>query len=47
MKATNLFPHLEETYYKKLGHIRGAIHDGVSGLIVQVTLLVLNQFINL
>lgn len=47
MKATNLFPHLEETYYKKLGPIRGAIHDGVSGLIVQVTLLVLNQFINL
>jgi hypothetical protein len=39
MKATKLFPHLEETYYKKLGTIKSMIHDGVSGLIVQITLL--------
>jgi hypothetical protein len=47
MKATKLFPHLEETYYKNLGPIRGAIHDGVSGLFVQITLLVLFLFLNL
>jgi len=41
MKATKLFPYLEETYYKNLGPINGVIHDGVSGLIVQVTLLVI------
>ena len=41
MKLTKLFPHLDDTYYKKLGHIRGAYHDGVSGLIVQLTLLIL------
>lgn len=41
MKWSKLFPHLEETYYKQLGHLNGAYHDGVSGLIVQVTLLVL------
>ena len=41
MKWSKLFPHLEETYYKQLGHLNGAYHDGVSGLIVQVTLLIL------
>ena len=41
MKATNLFPYLEETYYKNLGEFKGAIHDGVSVLIVQITLLVI------
>ena len=39
MKATKLFPHLDESYYKNLGPVNGAIHDGVSGLIVQTTLL--------
>ena len=47
MKATKLFPYLEETYYKNLGPVRGAIHDGVSGLFVQITLLVLFIFLNL
>lgn len=47
MKATKLFPYLEETYYKNLGPVRGAIHDGVSGLFVQITLLVLFLFLNL
>jgi len=41
MKATKLLPYLEETYYKNLGAVNGVIHDGVSGLIVQVTLLVI------
>ena len=41
MKYSKLFPHLDETYYKNLGPINGAIHDGVSGLIVQITLLML------
>lgn len=41
MKATGLFPHLDNTYYKNLGNLKGAIHDGVSGLIVQITLIVL------
>ena len=41
MKASKLFPHLEATYYKELGHLGGAYHDGISGLIVQATLLFL------
>lgn len=39
MKMTKLFPHLDATYYKNLGNVNGAIHDGVSGLFVQITLL--------
>ena len=39
MKSSKLFPHLEATYYKNLGQIKGVIHDGVSGLAVQITLL--------
>ena len=39
MKWTKLFPHLERTYYKNLGVVKSVIHDGVSGLIVQLTLL--------
>jgi len=41
MKFSKLFPTLDETYYKDLGTIRGMYHDGVSGLIVQVTILLL------
>lgn len=45
MKFSGLFPILEETYYKRLeangGVIRSMYHDGISGLIVQCTLLVL------
>ena len=44
MKLSGLFPILEATYYKKLeangGVIRSMYHDGISGLIVQTTLLV-------
>jgi hypothetical protein len=42
MKATGLFPHLDATYYRGLGPVRGAIHDGVSGLIVQIVVLLYN-----
>lgn len=41
MKWSKLFPYLEKYYYDKLGVIRGMYHDGISGLIVQITLLFL------
>lgn len=41
MQYSQLYPILNETYYKKLGKITGFYHDGVSGLIVQITLFVL------
>lgn len=41
MQYSNLFPILNDTYYKYLGPIRGFYHDGISGLIVQITLLVI------
>jgi len=41
MKWSNLFPYLQLYYYDKLGVIRSMYHDGISGLIVQITLLVL------
>jgi len=46
MKFSKLFPNLDETYYKNLGPIRGMYHDGVSGIIVQITLLLLNNFVS-
>ena len=41
MKATKLFPHLDEYYYKPLGLIRSMYHDGISGLIVQLTIFMI------
>ena len=41
MKASNMFPHLDRTYYKNLGTLGGMWADGCSGLWVQCTLLVL------
>lgn len=41
MKWSKLFPYLEKYYYDKLGVAGGMYHDGVSGLIVQATLLLL------
>lgn len=42
MKFSKLFPILEQTYYKNLekdhGVFRSMYHDGISGLIVQITL---------
>jgi len=45
MKWSNLFPHLENTYYKNLGLIRSLYHDGISGLIVQITIIYILIFI--
>ena len=41
MKFSKLFPHLVDTYYKNLGTARSMYTDGVSGIIVQVTLLII------
>ena len=46
MKFSKLFPFLDETYYKHLGTIRSMYHDGISGLIVQITLFIIFLFIN-
>jgi len=46
MKFSKLFPNLDETYYKNLGTIRGMYHDGVSGIIVQLTLFIVNYYLN-
>ena len=40
MKWSKLFPYLQRHYYDKLGLVRSLYHDGISGLIVQLTLLV-------
>jgi hypothetical protein len=45
MKFSKLFPDLDETYYKNLGPIRAMYHDGVSGLIVQITILFIINFV--
>ena len=47
MKGSKLFPHLEKHYYDKLGVARSIYTDGVSGLIVQFTLLVIYNLFNL
>lgn len=39
IKFSQLFPYLVETYYKHLGVPRSMYLDGVSGVIVQLTLL--------
>lgn len=39
IKYSNLFPYLVESYYNKLGTNRTMYLDGVSGIIVQSTLL--------
>ena len=41
MKGSKLFPHLDKHYYDKLGVTRSMYTDGVSGLIVQSTLLII------
>jgi len=47
MKMSNLFPHLVNTYYKKLGVFRSMYTDGISGLIVQSTLLLILYLMHL
>ena len=44
MKATKLFPHLDKHYYENLGTLRGMYLDGISGLIVQSTILIIIFF---
>jgi H+/gluconate symporter-like permease len=39
IKFSKLFPHLVDTYYDKLGTYRSMYTDGISGIIVQTTLL--------
>ena len=46
MKVSNLFPNLDETYYKELGTLRSMYHDGISGLIVQLTLILFMLYIS-
>ena len=41
MKWSKLFPYLEKHYYDKLGVVRSMYTDGVSGLVVQSTLLII------
>jgi hypothetical protein len=41
MKLSGLFPYLDRYYYNNLGVFRSMYHDGVSGLIAQITLLLL------
>ena len=45
MQYSKLFPILSETYYKHLGKFKGFYHDGISGLIVQINVLVVLYFI--
>ena len=45
MKWSKLFPHLQEHYYDKLGLVRSMYHDGISGLIVQITILTIILFV--
>ena len=47
MKWSGLFPHLQKYYYDKLGVVRSMYHDGISGLIVQITLIILLNFFKL
>ena len=43
--STRLFPIISNTYYKDLGKIRSMVTDGESGLIVNLTLLILIRYI--
>jgi hypothetical protein len=47
MKASKLFPYLSNSYYKKLGPINAAYTDGVSGLIVQITMIMIYYVLNI
>lgn len=41
IKQSKLFPYLVNTYYKQLGVPRSMYLDGISGIIVQTTLLII------
>jgi len=40
IKLSHLFPHLVDTYYHNLGTYSSMYTDGISGLIVQTTLII-------
>jgi hypothetical protein len=46
MKFSKLFPILDATYYKQLGIFRSMYHDGISGVIVQITLFIIYLIFN-
>lgn len=46
IKESKLFPHLVTNYYNNLGVCRSMYVDGISGLIVQSTLLVYLKLLN-
>ena len=46
MKFSKLFPHLVDTYYDNLGTYRSMYTDGISGIIVQNTLLIVLLLLN-
>ena len=46
IKFSKLFPHLVDTYYDNLGTYRSMYTDGISGLIVQNTLLIVLLLFN-
>jgi len=46
MKWSKLFPYLEKYYYNKLGLFRSMYCDGVSGIVVNSTILVIYHIIS-
>ena len=47
IKFSKLFPHLVDTYYDNLGTYRSMYTDGISGIVVQTTLLTSLYLFNL
>jgi len=45
--STKLFPIISNTYYRDLGKLRSMVTDGESGLIVNLTLLILIRYMRL
>tara|TARA_B100001175_G_scaffold182383_1_gene154842 strand:- start:289 stop:747 length:459 start_codon:yes stop_codon:yes gene_type:complete len=45
MRLSGLFPHLEEHYYEPLGFTYSFITDGMSGVVVAITLFILQLYI--
>ena len=41
IRWSKLFPYLDQYYYKPMGVWRGMYHDGISGLVVQITVLII------
>lgn len=43
MQMSGMFPILDKYSYKRLGKFRGFYHDGISGIIVQSTIIILGK----